>query len=314
MSLPHNLFPSLHITLRTILADLYGRHTTGILRVLSHTWFSLIGFSTVLTYQHQVVDIAGGFLLAGFAIYLYHESGSRLPVVPNFRVGCYYAAAAALVLALATIVWPWGTFLLWPAGALGIAAAGYAGLGPGIYRKKDGRLPMSTRFVLAPVLFGQRLSLLYYRRQCRAWDEVVPGVWIGRVLGEAEAAVAVRAGVTAVLDLTGEFSEAAPFLGVRYLNLPILDLTAPTQDQLALAAAFIAGHQPQGIVYVHCKIGYWRSAAAVGAYLLATQQAGTVAEVLERLAAIRPSIIVRPEAMESLRAFKLTARRGQAES
>ena len=66
--------------------------------MLSHTWFSLIGFSTVLTYQHQVVDIAGGFMLAGFAFYLFHESGSRLPVVPNFRVGCYYAAAAAVVL------------------------------------------------------------------------------------------------------------------------------------------------------------------------------------------------------------------------
>ena len=171
---------------------------------------------------------------------------------------------------------------------------------------------MSTRFVLAPVLFGQRLSLLYYRRQCRAWDQVIPGVWIGRVLGNAEAAIAVRAGVSAVLDLTGEFSEAAPFLGVRYLNLPILDLTAPTQDQLALAAAFIAGHQPQGIVYVHCKIGYSRSAAAIGAYLLASEQAGTAAEVLDRLRAIRPSIIVRPEAMESLRAFEHTVRPGQA--
>ena len=68
---PYNLFPSLHITLRTILADLYARHTKGVTRLASHVWFSLIGFSTVLTYQHHVVDVigrlrSGGSLLLSF--------------------------------------------------------------------------------------------------------------------------------------------------------------------------------------------------------------------------------------------------------
>ena len=63
---PHNLVPSLHIALRTILADLYGRHTRGFVRGLSHVWFSLVGFSTLLVHQHHVVDVIGGFLLAGF--------------------------------------------------------------------------------------------------------------------------------------------------------------------------------------------------------------------------------------------------------
>jgi len=61
---PFNLVPSLHITFRTILADTYARHTRGALRLLMHVWFSLVGFSTVLTYQHQIVDVAGGFILS----------------------------------------------------------------------------------------------------------------------------------------------------------------------------------------------------------------------------------------------------------
>jgi len=61
---------------------------------------------------------------------------------------------------------------------------------------------------------------------------VTPGVWIGRKLNDREAANAVRQGVTAVLDLTAEFSEAKPFLALRYLNIPILDLTAPMQKRL----------------------------------------------------------------------------------
>ena len=303
MEYPHNLFPSLHITLCLLVADIYARHSRGIVQVLLCTWFILIGISTLLTWQHHLVDLAGGLMLAGFAFYVFRESDSRRPVTPNVRVGCYYATGAVMVLVLAKALGLWGAFLLWPAVGLGITAGAYFGFGPGIFRKADGRLPWSTRFVLAPILTGQYLSLVYYRGQCRAWDEVVPAVMIGRTLTEAEAAEAVKQGVTAVLDLTAEFSEAAAFRDTRYRNLPILDLTAPTQDQLYEASAFIAEESANGTVYVHCKIGYSRSAAVVGAYLLASGQAGTIDEAVEILREARPSIVIRPEVMEALRAF-----------
>jgi protein-tyrosine phosphatase len=300
MEYSHNLFPTLHIALCLILADVYGRHTRGIVKALLNTWFVLISLSTILTWQHHVIDVAGGLLLAAFAFSLFRESDGRLPVVVNARVGTYYALGAAAVLALVPLVWPWGVFLLWPAAALGIVTGAYFGHGPGIFRKTDGRLPLSTRVVLAPVLFGQYLSLLYYRRQCRAWDEVAPGVLIGRCLTKGEAAAAIEQGVTAVLDLTAEFSEAASFQNVRYCNIPILDLTRPTQDQVGKAVQFIAEEVAKGTVYVHCKIGYSRSAAVVGAYLLASGESGTVEEAVARLRKARPSIIIRPEAEEAL--------------
>jgi predicted protein tyrosine phosphatase/membrane-associated phospholipid phosphatase len=303
MEYPHNLFPTLHIALCMILANTYARHSRGLLRIFLSTWFILIGLSTVLTWQHHLVDVLGGFMLAGFAFYFFQESAVRLPVLPNIRVGCCYAAGSLAVLALAPAIWPWGVFLVWPAVGLVIMAVAYFGLGPGIFRKTNGQLPLSTRFVLAPVLLGQYLSLVYYRRQCRAWDEVTPGVLIGRVLTETEAAVAVCQGVTAVLDLTAEFSETARFRAMTYCNIPILDLTAPTQRQLPEAATFIADARSKGVVYVHCKIGYSRSAAAIGAYLLASQQVSSPDEAVARLREVRPSIVIRPEALEALRAF-----------
>jgi protein-tyrosine phosphatase/membrane-associated phospholipid phosphatase len=303
MEYPHNLFPSLHIVLCLIVADLYIRHSRGIVRGLLCAWFFLIGIATLLTWQHHLVDVAGGLVLAGFAFYVFREADSRRCVTPNVRVGGYYAAGAVMVLTLAKALGLWGAFLLWPAAGLGITAAAYCGIGPGIFRKTDGCLPWSTRFLLAPMLIGQYLSLVYYRRHCLAWDEVVPAVLIGRTLSEAEAAEAVKQGVTAVLDLTAEFSEAAPFRDTTYLNLPILDLTAPTQDQLREAVAFIAQEALHGTVYVHCKIGYSRSAAVLGAYLLTTGQAATIEEAVEILRDARPSIVMRPEVMEALRTF-----------
>lgn len=303
MEYPHNLFPSLHIALCLIVADVYVRHSRGIVRVLLCLWFFLVGISTLFTWQHHLVDIAGGAVLAGFVFYAFREYDLRSAFTPNPRIGCYYIAASLIVLILANAIGLWGVFLLWPAAALAITAGAYFGFGPGIFRKHEGRLPWSTRFVLAPVLLGHYLSLVHYRRQCGAWDEVAPAVRIGRLLSEAEAAEAVKQGVTAVLDLTAEFSEASPFRRTKYRNLPILDLTAPTQNQLHEAAAFIAEQAADGIVYVHCKVGYSRSAAAVAAYLVASGRAQSTNEAIDQLRAARPSIVIRPEVVKVLSIF-----------
>lgn len=298
---PYNLFPSLHITLWLILRGVYVRHTRGLWQWAIKLWFVLVGLSTVLTWQHHVVDLLGGFGLAAICFYLWREIPPAQPVTPNYWVGSCYAAGSAAAAAAAFWAWPAGGILLWPAVSLGIMAAAYWGLGPAVFRKEHGGLPLSTKLLLGPLLWGQRLSLWYYRRQCRAWDEVVPGVLIGRVLSEREAATLEA---EAVLDLTAEFSESRSLLGRDYRNIPILDLTAPTSEQLLRALAFIRERRQRGkTVYVHCKIGYSRSATVAGAYLLADGKVVTVEQAIQSLRAARPSIVVRPEAQAALEAF-----------
>ena len=119
------------------------------------TWFVLIALSPVLTYQHHVIDIVGGFVLAGYCFYFFRESSHAPPVVANRRIGSYYAAGAAVVLIMGAIFWPWGVLLLWPAIALGIVAIAYFRAGPIVFHKTEGKLPWSTRFVLAPCLLGR---------------------------------------------------------------------------------------------------------------------------------------------------------------
>jgi predicted protein tyrosine phosphatase len=307
---PYNLVPSLHIVLRTILAHTYARHTRGALRRLVHIWFSLIGFSTVLTWQHHVADVAGGFILALLCFY-FVRSPTTAPRAVNVRIGLYYLSGAGLLTAVALALGGWALVLLWPALGLALAAAAYFGLTADLFRKENGRLPLSSRCLLAPLLLGHWLSLRYYQRRAAAWNEVVPGLWMGRRLCEREAEQAVRQGVTAVLDLTTEFSEPAAFRAVSYLNLPVLDLTAPSPEHLAAAVAFIQRERPRGTIYVHCKIGYSRSAVVVGAYLRGAGIAPNAPDAIALMRRARPSLIVRPEARTAIALWpgNLTAER-----
>jgi membrane-associated phospholipid phosphatase len=64
MDAPYNLFPSLHAALLLFLLDTYARHLRGLARTAVILWFVLIALSPVLTHQHHVIDILGGFALA----------------------------------------------------------------------------------------------------------------------------------------------------------------------------------------------------------------------------------------------------------
>jgi len=109
--------------------------------------------------------------------------------------------------------------------------------------------------------------------------------------------------VASVLDLSAEFSEAKPFRKINYRNIPILDLTAPTQAQLAEMGEFIGNRSRNGAVYVHCKIGYSRSAAAVAAYLIMSGKANTAEEAFAIIRRVRPSVVIRPEVISALSEF-----------
>ncbi len=241
------------------------------------------------------------------------RGSTQLKTVANPRVAAYYAAGVLFTTLLTVGGWPWTSPLIWPALSMLALVVAYLGVGPVIYGKRKGALPKHVLFMMAPTLLGQHLSLCYYRRNSSPWDEAAPGLLMGRVLTEPECAALIQTGATAVLDLTAEFSETARLLALEYHNVPLLDLTAPTPVQLQEAVAFIGDRVASGgTVYVHCKVGYSRTATAVGAYLAASGLCDSLNEVLTHLRSKRPGIVIRPEAIRALSSFLATSDRRAA--
>src|SRR5215813_6004004 len=308
---PHNLVPSLHVALASLLWPVYARHTRGLVRWLIHGWFALIVVSPLLTWQHHVLDVVTGAMLGQFCIFCVPEQftfgsagfatiatsnrtrstdrASALPrrslfiSTPRVRIARRCATGSTILIVLALVIGSWAWLLLWPALALAILSIAYLRGNGDVFRKSQGKIPISTRVILGPYLCGMFVRRLIYKNRVRAWTEVAPGVYCGRLPTRQDVEALHAMGVSAVLALTAEHSEARAFRhnshskptlrhrqinvnldnAIEYLNIPVLDLTAPSKEQLEVAAAFIAKHRSRGNVYVHCALGVSRSVSVV---------------------------------------------------
>jgi len=68
---PFNMAPSLHIVELVLLWVVYIPATSGWVRRIVQCWFVLIYLSTLLTFQHHVIDLITGQILAMYCIYAF---------------------------------------------------------------------------------------------------------------------------------------------------------------------------------------------------------------------------------------------------
>ena len=81
---PHNLFPSLHISLSaTLVIMVSNNHSSRLLKAALWLWMFLICISVLVVHQHHLADIAGGFLLTYYAIYRVKESPKMIRKLGN---------------------------------------------------------------------------------------------------------------------------------------------------------------------------------------------------------------------------------------
>jgi atypical dual specificity phosphatase len=136
-------------------------------------------------------------------------------------------------------------------------------------------LPKPLSAVVSKTLFWPSMPITVGRR-IGQWETVVDDTVImgGAPFGFAKLPERLyeQYNVRGVINLCKEYSgpqKTYERLGISHLHLPTVDHFEPTVEDLEKAVKFIGCQKKQGNrVYVHCRAGHGRSAAAVFAWLL----------------------------------------------
>jgi len=77
LNLDYDLIPSLHVALFVACASVYAVRAGVVVRSLLATWAAAVAASTVLTHQHQVIDVIAGLALGLWAAVDAHKRQGR---------------------------------------------------------------------------------------------------------------------------------------------------------------------------------------------------------------------------------------------
>ena len=334
--LPYNQAPSLHIALSIIVGAFYWTRFPKI-RLPIFLWQSLIALSVLTTYQHHFIDVPTGALLGWLVLWVIPQYGvspfrgrslsvaqpdsqtgrlktseasfceaktstavfREVKTSPETRsreikIAMLYLAGAVLS-ALPSLfggAWLW---MLWVSVSLSVVAFAYLTGNAAVFQKQaDGSLSAAATILLLPYLAGVRLNMAYWLRGKAKTARVRDGVWIGSVSGISD-------DLPAVLDVCAEYPR--PRYRGAYRVLPLLDMVAPSENDLVQAASLLEALRRQhGKVLTCCALGYGRSVAVVLTWLLVYGGCRDLAQATAELKQARPQMVLPPETAKAVEA------------
>jgi len=221
----------------------------------------------------------------------------------------YYVLGA--ILSLVSTVFVPGVLLKllfgWTAFSLIAVSSAYLLNYPSLFRKReDGSIPFYIRWIFVPFLLGSWLYNEYARRNDKVppLQKIEPHLFLGCRMSNKHVALLNENHIDAILDVTAEFDGldwTAYQEDYRYLNIPVLDHTSPTSEQLVLAINWLNQQISEGKnVVVHCALGRGRSVLVVAAYLLAKDPNLSVDDALKQINKIRQTARLNKRQLASL--------------
>lgn len=220
-------------------------------------------------------------------------------------------AIAAGLLTWFVPVWLLKILFGWTCFSLIAVSSAYLLNYPELFRKReDGSIPIYIRWVFIPFLLGTGAYNSWARKTDKvpAIQKIDEQLFLACRLSGNDIETLTEYGVDAILDVTAEFDGldwTAYQWDCEYLNIPVLDHTSPSPEQLNTAINWIDQQlKNDHKVVVHCALGRGRSVLVMAAYLLARDKTLSEIDVLDRIQSVRETARLNKRQLNSLKKVK----------
>lgn len=149
------------------------------------------------------------------------------------------------------------------------------------------------------------------RDAARRIDRVTERLYVGGAIPAGEYQRFVDAGITHLVDVREDSEIDADLalleqLEIARLQIPVINHTAPTDEQLSKVAAWVGPKDGGPVVYVHCGAGIGRAATIAVGILL--HESVPLADAIEKVRKVRPEIHINDDQLDWLRTVEASLR------
>jgi len=261
---PFNQAPSLHIVYAFIFWSVFRNLKKW--RIFLMIWLVAIGISTLTTYQHHLIDVVTGTILAhiSFLVFPYQKNNF---LYRNFQVANFYFLIGWIFVLVSLLLYKFSheywLILLWP--ALVMILIGYHYQKNNIHFLKDnnGNIPFYKKLFYFPY------SLIYwifwkFLRKNKKPLEILPNIYISSKLSKEDLKYFGINKNTFVYDLAAEMEESdiikekSTYFSVPFLDIGMLDIHQTKKLVLKITENY-SQLPKDGKILIHCTMGYTRS-------------------------------------------------------
>jgi len=306
---PFNQAPSLHIAFAFVFWSVFRSKKKW--RKFSMVLLILLGISTLTTYQHHLIDVVTGSILAhlSFIVFPYRKNDFQYR---NFQVANYYFLCGWIFILFALLLSEftpnfkvnslWIT--LWI--TLITFTVGYHYQKNNIYflKDKNGNISVLKKIVYAPYL------LMYWffwklLRKNKNPIQILPNVYISSKPGKKDLIHFNVNKNTFIYDLSAEMEGTKPLKeNAKYRSFPFLDIGSFDVNETRKLVTEIIGnyhHLPKdGKIMIHCTMGFTRS-SVIGILVVKNALSLSVEEAVTKIKILNKNAIIHSYIMDFLK-------------
>jgi hypothetical protein len=264
-------------------------------------WLVLTGVSTLTTYQHHFIDLPTGVWVGLFCLVLFPKKEWERKIAiqrRGLKLSVLYGIGSMSLIITSVRVGGPAWLLLWPAGALLVVALAYAVGSPYLLRSRNGKMSFAAAVLLAPYLAAAKVNSWCWGRNQSPAEEIVPGLWLGRMMTRRERN---RLQIASVVNLAPELP--IDTYGINTRSVPMLDLLVPSATELDAAVSAVEELRTERPTLISCALGYSRSATVTVAWLLARRFAPTVDSAIEMVRSRRRRVALSADHRDRLKSW-----------